>query len=58
MKDKKIVEIKGYDGDHDCPRDMNNKFISSKWIAKKYLFRLRPNFSMKDLEMDPTKICE
>ena len=54
MRDKNIVEIKGYDGEHDCHRDMNNKLISSKWIAKKYLnvFRLRPNFSVKDLAMD------
>ncbi|KAH6771697.1 hypothetical protein C2S51_010101 [Perilla frutescens var. frutescens] len=46
--------IKSLSGDHKCPREMNNKQATSEWIAREYLnkFRMRPNMSVKELELD------
>ncbi|KAH6783410.1 hypothetical protein C2S52_008369 [Perilla frutescens var. hirtella] len=46
--------IKSLSGDHKCPRAMNNKQVSSSWIANEYLnkFRVNPNWSVKELEAD------
>ncbi|XP_057784737.1 uncharacterized protein LOC131002270 [Salvia miltiorrhiza] len=43
--------VKSYAGDHKyCPRNMNNKIVSSKWLAKRYLSVFRVRYDMKVAE--------
>ncbi|XP_057785631.1 uncharacterized protein LOC131003165 [Salvia miltiorrhiza] len=46
--------IKSYHGDHNCPKAMSNKLLSSQWIAKRYVnvYRVRYNLGVKDLGAD------
>uniref|UniRef100_A0A6V7QX45 SWIM-type domain-containing protein n=1 Tax=Ananas comosus var. bracteatus TaxID=296719 RepID=A0A6V7QX45_ANACO len=40
---KKTVQVKRYDFEHKCFKNFKNKFVTSSWLAKKYIDRFRNN---------------
>nr|XP_019710942.1 uncharacterized protein LOC109506727 [Elaeis guineensis] len=48
ITDKKTTQVKRYDSKHTCKKDFKNIYVTSSWLAKKYLdrFRIDPKLSL------------
>ena len=54
MQEERTFQVKSYISEHRCTRTFRNRYVNSKWLAKKYGPKIKsnPGWKLKDFKTE------